>query len=298
MNIGFIGLGNMGAPMAANLVKSGNKVYGFDLNQDFLDNHKKIGGYAASSIENLAELSEVIILSLPAGKHVAAVCGGEHGIFKHATKGTLIIDCSTIDVPTSKELAAEARRNDLSMIDAPVSGGVTGAKSATLTFMVGGEKKDYETAMLFLKCMGTNFIYVGQNGAGVGAKIANNMMLGVAAVATAEAVSLAIKVGVDPKKFYDIASTSTSTGSCWALNNCYPIPGITENSPANNDYNPGFSSALLLKDLKLARDSATTSKHSLLMNDVAIGLYESMVNNGLAGKDFSALITVLYPEAL
>lgn len=251
--IAFIGLGHMGGFMAKNLLKNGLTVIGYDLDEKALNEHKAAGGKIGNSVAAIVSEAEIIITMLPKGIHVAKVCRGKEGVFANAKAGSLIIDSSTIDVETSKLLAQEAKSHQLSFIDAPVSGGEIGAKNGTLAFMVGGEKSDFEYAKPILSHMGKNLFYLGNNGTGLGAKIANNMLLGITMVGVSEAFNLAEKLGVGPKAFYDVASVST--GMCWALTKNCPVPGVLENTPASHDYKPGFATNLMLKDMRLSQEA-------------------------------------------
>ena len=292
--IGFIGLGHMGSHMARNLIKNGHTVMGFDLNQDLLNEHTKAGGIAATSISEVAKFADIIITMLPKGKHVASVCDGNAGIFNNAKPHTLVIDSSTIDVETSKRLAKDAKLKNISFIDAPVSGGVYGAKDATLSFMVGGTKSDFERALPILSHMGKNIIYVGANGSGLSIKIANNMILGITLIGVSEAFNLLRKTGIDPSIFYKIASVSTA--SCWALNNYCPVPIPGLETPANNNYEPGASASTLLKDLKLSQDLAQQYEVSTPLGSLSKSIYELIELQNLGDKDMSIVYQFLSGE--
>jgi 3-hydroxyisobutyrate dehydrogenase len=253
-SIGFIGLGNMGGHMAANLVKAGHAVKGFDLVDDFVTRFEAAGGSAASSVADAAGDVEAIVTMLPAGQHVRAVYTGDDGILASAAKGTLLIDSSTIDVTTARDVAEFAESAGMAMIDAPVSGGVSGAEAATLTFMVGGSDVAFDRAKPLLDNMGKNIFHAGGSGNGQAAKVCNNMLLGISMIGTCEAFALAEKLGLDHQKLFDISSTAS--GQCWSLTSYCPVPGPLPASPANNDYKPGFSVDMMLKDLKLAQDAA------------------------------------------
>ncbi len=286
--IGFIGLGNMGGPMAKNLIKKNYPVVGYDLAPANLQSLKDAGGKSATSIAALAKQCDIIITMLPAGEHVQKVCEGQEGIFENAKVGTLLIDSSSIDVATSRTLAKKAKTYHLSMIDAPVSGGMKGAEAGTLTFMVGGEKQDFERAKPLLACMGKNIFHAGPQGNGQAAKICNNMLLGISMIGTCEAFNLAQNLGLDPQIFFNIANVSS--GQCWSLTNYCPAPGPVPTSPANHDYQPGFAAAMMLKDLKLSQIAARQTHTHTPLGTLATTLYEHFNQAGFAQKDFSAMI--------
>ena len=250
-NIAFIGLGNMGGPMAANLVKAGHKVQGFDLAQASKDAAKADGvGIAASAGEAVKE-AQVVITMLPAGKHVLGVW---KEIIPSVGKNTLMIDCSTIDVESARLAHAHATEHNLPSIDAPVSGGTGGAKGATLTFMCGGTAAAFAAAKPVLENMGKKVVHCGEAGAGQAAKICNNMILGISMIGVSEAFALGEKLGLSHQALFDVASTSS--GQCWSLTTYCPVPGPVPASPANNEYKPGFAAALMLKDLRLSQEAA------------------------------------------
>ncbi len=248
--IGFIGLGRMGFPMAQNLIKAGHAVTGFDVDSAAAERLSAISGSFATAIDVACGGAEVVITMLPSGKEVREVYLGSGGVLASAPDGALLIDCSTIDVESARAVAAAAQVNELRMVDAPVSGGVAGAEAATLTFMVGGSDIAFEKAKPILAAMGKTIVHAGSAGAGQAAKICNNMMLGVSMIAVCEAFSLAAKLGLDAQKLFDIASQSS--GQCWAMTKYCPVPGPVPSSPANRGYQPGFTAAMMLKDL-LAR---------------------------------------------
>src|SRR6476469_6875121 len=259
--IEFIGLGNMGGPMAANLVKAGHKVIAFDLMAASRDQAKSDGAAVADSGAAAAKGADVVITMLPAGKHVLSVWDE---VIPAMTTGALIIDCSTVDVESARQAHALAAKHGMASVDAPVSGGTGGAKAATLTFMCGGDEKAFAAAKPVLEAMGKNIVHCGGAGAGQGVKICNNMVLAVSMIAVGEAFALAEKLGLSHQAVFDVMSTSS--GQCWALTTYCPVPGPVPTSPANNDYKPGFASALMLKDLTLAQDAAQ-SVHA----DTALG---------------------------
>ncbi|HUF45817.1 MAG TPA: 3-hydroxyisobutyrate dehydrogenase [Aestuariivirgaceae bacterium] len=289
--IGFIGLGNMGGPMAANLVKAGHEVMGFDIVSANLDKLVAAGGKAASSLSEAVSGKEAVITMLPAGRHVSQVYLGAPGIVDSARPGTLFIDCSTIDVATARAVAKEAGAAGMIMLDAPVSGGVAGAAAATLTFMVGGTPEAFGRAKPLLEPMGKAIIHAGGSGNGQAAKICNNMILGVSMIAVSEAFVLAEKLGLDHQKLFDIASKAS--GQCWSLTSYCPVPGPVPASPANRDYQPGFTAAMMLKDLKLAQEAANVSGAATPLGAEAAQLYGLYAGAGEAQSDFSGIIRFL-----
>ncbi len=287
-SIGFIGLGNMGRPMAANLLKAGHQVKGFDLSPEALDQAHQAGIEASDDLSTAVTDVDVVITMLPAGKHVKAVYCEENGLITTVGKNTLLIDCSTIDVETAREVAARAEQAGLSMLDAPVSGGVGGAEAATLTFMVGGSDTAFAKAEPYLAQMGKNIIHAGGAGNGQAAKICNNMILGVSMIAVSEAFVLAEKLGLDKQKLYDISSTAS--GQCWALTSYCPVPGPLPASPANRDYQAGFTVAMMLKDLRLAQQAANASGATTPLGQEAMELYSQFDEAGKSQLDFSAIV--------
>jgi len=285
--IGFIGLGNMGAPMAANLVKAGHRVTGFDLVSKAVESLAAKGGTAAASAAAAAAGSEIVITMLPAGPQVRSVYLGDDGLLAHARKDALLIDCSTIDVETARAVAAAAAEAGFDMLDAPVSGGVGGAEAATLTFMVGGEEAVFSRARPILEAMGRTIVHAGPAGNGQAAKICNNMMLGVSMIAVCEAFSLAERLGLEAQTLFDISAKSS--GQCWALTSYCPVPGPVPASPANRDYAPGFTAAMMLKDLRLAQQAAGASAAPTPLGAAAANLYQLFVDEGAGGRDFSAI---------
>jgi len=289
--IGFVGLGHMGAPMAINLVKSGYKVKVFDLSSAAMDKLVSAGATATTSLNDITSETEIIFTMLQTGQQVKKVCNSEEGLFKHATKNTLFIDCSSIDVDTSRELHTQAKQNNFLMLDAPVSGGVTGAEAGSLTFMVGGEVDIFEQAKPILSTMGKNIIHAGSAGTGQVAKICNNMILGISMIAVSEAFTLAEKLGLEPQKLFDISSTAS--GQCWSMTHYNPVPGITPNAPANNDYQPGFTSQMMLKDLNLSQEAARSAGVATPLGAEAAILYTLFANQGYGELDFSAIIKLI-----
>lgn len=289
--IGFIGLGNMGLPMAQNLIKAGHAVVGLDVSTASLEKLKGAGGTVATDAKTLAAQSDVIVTMLPSGKEVREVYLGDGGIIANARRGGLLIDSSTIDVQTAREVANAARQKGLLMVDAPVSGGVGGAQGGTLTFMVGGEEGAFAKAKPFLEAMGKTIVHAGGAGNGQAAKICNNMILGVSMIAVSEAFVLAEKLGLDAQKLFDISSKSS--GQCWSMTSYCPVPGPVPTSPANRDYQAGFTAAMMLKDLKLAQEAARASSATTPLGAQAGTLYQHFVDSGEAGRDFSGIIRFL-----
>jgi 3-hydroxyisobutyrate dehydrogenase len=287
--IAFIGLGNMGGGMAANLAAKGYEVRAFDLSAEALEKAKAAGCRAAASAADALAGADAVVTMLPAGQHVAGVYRDE--VFGKAAAGTLLIDCSTIDVATAKALGAEAAAKGYVAVDAPVSGGIAAANAGTLTFMVGGPDDGFARAQPILQAMGKAVIHAGGSGAGQTAKICNNMLLGASMVATAEAFVLADKLGLDPQRFYDIASVSS--GQCWSMTSYCPVPGVGPETPADRGYQGGFAVALMLKDLRLAAEAAGSASASTPMGARALELYEAFAAEGQGGLDFSAIIKSL-----
>ena len=291
--ISVIGLGNMGLPMAGNLVKKGHEVAGFDLVAAEHGPGRLARRDGPHSAEDAATDVDVVVTMLPAGKHVLEVYGS--GMLKAAKPGTLFVDSSTIDVASARsahKLAADAKMLSL---DAPVSGGVGGAEAATLTFMCGGGKEAFEKAKPVLEAMGRKIVHCGEAGAGQSAKICNNMMLAISMIGVSEAFVLAEKLGLSHQALFDVASTSS--GQCWALTSYCPVPGPVPASPANNNYKPGFASALMLKDLKLAQEAAAAAGATTPMGAAAAQLYGMHNAWGEGGADFSGIIHLIRGKA-
>jgi len=284
-HVAFIGLGNMGGPMAANLVKSGHNVVAFDLVADARNQAQADGASVAESAVGSVKGADVVITMLPAGKHVLSVW---NEVIPSMAKGALIIDCSTIDVASAKEVHALAAKHGIASIDAPVSGGTGGAKGATLTFMCGGEDKAFAAAKPVLEKMGKKIVHCGGAGAGQAAKICNNMILGISMIAVSEAFALGEKLGLTHQALFDVASTSS--GQCWSLTSYCPVPGPVPTSPANNDYKPGFATALMLKDLTLAQDAATAAGAATPLGKHAQEIYKAFDTTGNGGVDFSGIV--------
>jgi len=287
--IGFIGLGNMGTGMAANLVKAEHAVRAFDVSDAALARTVEIGATRAVSVTEAVSGADVVITMLQSGQQVRDVY--ENEAFAAASPESILIDCSTIDVATARAVGEAAAARRLDMVDAPVSGGVAGAIAATLTFMVGGTDKSFAMAQPILATMGKTVIHAGPAGSGQAAKICNNMLLGASMIATAEAFNLAIKLGLDPQVFFDISSKAS--GQCWSMTSYCPVPGPVPAAPSNRNYDGGFMSALMLKDLKLAMAASQATGASVPMGALAESLYQNFVNLGGAPKDFSAIIKLL-----
>ena len=287
--IAFIGLGNMGGGMAANLVKNGFTVRAFDLSEDALAKAEAAGAIRATSAADAVTGADAVVTMLPAGKHVEAVYTDE--VFGAAKPGTLFLDCSTIDVATARRVIAAAKAKGFQMADAPVSGGIAAANAGSLTFMVGGDDDAFSRAKPILSAMGKAVIHAGSDGNGQAAKICNNMLLGATMVATCEAFAMAEKIGLDAQTFYDISSVSS--GQSWSMTSYCPVPGVGPQSPADNGYSGGFAVALMLKDLKLALEAAASVNASVPMGAQAESLYQLLANRGEAGQDFSSIIKLL-----
>jgi 3-hydroxyisobutyrate dehydrogenase len=281
--IAFIGLGNMGGPMARNLVKAGDALRGYDPAQPKIDGVTLFGSAAEA-----AKGADIVITMLPAGPHVRGVY---EQVIPVAAKGVLLIDCSTIDVESARAVGAKAAAAGLDMVDAPVSGGTVGAENATLTFMVGGPQGAFARAEPILAKMGKTIVHAGGAGNGQAAKICNNMILGISMIAVAEGFSIADKLGLDAQKLFDISSKSS--GQCWSMTAYCPVPGPVPTSPANRDYKPGFTADMMLKDLKLAQAAAQTAGQATPLGAAAENLYALMAAQGKGGVDFSGIIKML-----
>jgi 3-hydroxyisobutyrate dehydrogenase len=291
MTIGFIGLGHMGGPMAANLVKSGHVVRGFDLIPDLLQAATGTGVTPCRSVVETVEGCNVVITMLPAGKHVISVWTD---LMTVVSEGTLLIDCSTIDIESSRHVHAMAKARGCPSLDAPVSGGTSGAMAGTLTFMVGGESEAFTAAEPILRPMGQKIIHCGGAAMGQAAKMCNNMILGISMIAVSEAFVLAEKLGLSQQSLYDVASVSS--GQCWSLTTYCPVPGPVPASPANRDYQPGFATALMLKDLMLSQDAAALTGAKTQLGHEAAALYQRFSDAGGTAKDFSAIIEMIRSE--
>ena len=290
--IAFIGLGNMGNPMAANLVKAGHAVLGFDLMPEHLETARNNGVTVMANAAAAAKDADVVITMLPAGKHVLTVY---EDIVPKLKKGALLIDSSTIDVDSARKAHVIAASNGLLSVDAPVSGGTGGAAAGTLTFMAGGAQAAFDVAEPVLKPMAGRIVHCGDAGAGQAAKICNNMILGISMIGVAEAFVLAEKLGLSHQALFDVASTSS--GQCWSLTSYCPVPGPVPNSPANRDYQPGFAAALMLKDLKLSQEAAQQAGAVTPLGAEATQLYALFTALGNGGTDFSGIIRFLRGDA-
>ena len=294
--IAFIGIGNMGSPMAENLVKAGKKVRAFDISKKIIEQAKEKN---LDIVENLDELitNEVttVITMLPEGKNSKEVYLGDKGIINKVSKNCLLIDCSTIDILTSIEIGKKASEKGIKMIDAPVSGGVMGAQKATLNIMVGGSKEAYDLALPILKKMGKNIFHAGDLGSGNGAKICNNMSLGITMIAASESLMLAKRLNIDIKKVHEIMSKAS--GNSWPISVYPPLPGLIEGTPSNNNYRPGFSAGMMNKDLKLANECAKQVNASTPLGTLALNIYNKFCEEGNDNKDFSAISKVIGEEA-
>jgi len=289
--IGFLGLGNMGLPMALNLIKAGHAVTGYDVVAAAVGKLAAAGGTAAKSVAAAAAAGEIVATMLPAGKEVRDVYLDAAGVLASAAPGTLLIDCSTIDVETARAVAGAALAKGYAMLDAPVSGGVGGAQAGTLTFMVGGSAEAFARAKPVFEAMGKTIVHAGGSGNGQAAKICNNMILGVSMIAVSEAFVLADKLGLDRQKLFDVSSKSS--GQCWSLTNYCPVPGLVPTSPANRDYQAGFTAAMMVKDLRLAQDAARAAGATTPLGAEAAALYGLFVANGNGALDFSGIIRFL-----
>jgi 3-hydroxyisobutyrate dehydrogenase len=290
-SIAFIGLGNMGAPMVGNLLKQGFKLRVYDIVPSAISRCVEWGAIAAVSAREAISGASIIFTMLQTGEQVREVCLGEEGIFNHCEPGVLYIDSSSIDVESTRLLHEQALEKNVAMIDAPVSGGVKGAENAALTIMVGGERRNFERALPLLQLLGKNIYYAGGAGKGQAAKICNNMLLGISMIAVSEAFTLAQELGLDAKTFFEISSHSS--GECWAMTHYNPVPGILENVPANNNYQPGFSVSMMLKDLKLSQEAAHFVGIPTEMGAKATELYQRFADASFKDLDFSAIIKMI-----
>lgn len=289
MRIAFIGLGNMGGGMAANLVKAGHQVHAFDLAEAAAARAREAGCTTFATAREAVSGVEAVVTMLPNGGIVRSVYGAD--VFEHAPVGALLLDCSTIDVASARDVAAEAVAKGYRMVDAPVSGGIAAANGGTLTFMVGGSAEDFAAAQPVLAAMGKAVIHAGGAGAGQAAKICNNMLLGASMVATCETFKLAERLGLDLQTFYDISSKAS--GQCWSMTSYCPVPGVGPETPADRDYQGGFATALMLKDLNLAMAAAEEVGAPVPMGHHARDLYTAFAGDGYGGSDFSAIIKTL-----
>ncbi|XP_034017391.1 3-hydroxyisobutyrate dehydrogenase a isoform X1 [Thalassophryne amazonica] len=292
--VGFIGLGNMGSPMAKNLLKNSYPVIATDIFPESCKELQDLGAQVVDSPAEVAEKADRIITMLPSSPNVIEVYKGPSGILKKVKKGTLLIDSSTIDPAVSKEMALAADKMGAVFMDAPVSGGVGAANMAKLTFMVGGVEEEYQAAQELLTCMGANVVYCGEVGNGQAAKICNNMLLAIGMIGTAETMNLGIRLGLDPKLLAKILNMSS--GHCWSSDMYNPVPGVMEGVPSANNYQGGFSSTLMSKDLGLAQNTATNTKTPIPLGSLAHQIYRVMCSRGYANKDFSSVFQFLREE--
>jgi len=288
VKIGFVGLGNMGAPMCRNLLRQGHALRVYDLVPALVRPLAEAGCEAAASAPDCAKGVDALVTMLPSSPHVRTAYGGTYGILAEVKPGTLLIDCSTIDPLTARDVAMDAKARGCAMIDAPVSGGVAGAEAGTLTFMVGGDARDFEAAKPILQAMGKNVVHCGAAGNGQVAKICNNLMLAIEMIATSEGMTLAAKLGMDPKVFASIVNTSS--GRCWSSDTYNPYPGVLENVPSSRGYSGGFASDLMLKDLTLVTDAAKSARVPVLLGALAQQVYQKHSADGHGAKDFSSVI--------
>ena len=295
--IAFIGVGNMGLPMVRNLLAAGHEVRAYDVSTDALAEAVQAGAGEATSLADAVTGADVVITMVPEGRHVRAVYlgdGGNDGILGHAPREALLADCSTIDIATAREVAATAAESGYEMIDAPVSGGVTGAVAGTLTFMVGGTAAGFERARPILSAMGRNVVHLGGPGHGQATKICNNMMAGIAITAASEVFCLGEALGLDPKKLYNVLSTST--GQTWMMDHMLPVPGIVDSAASNRNFAPGFKAALMAKDLGLSQSAAAETGTSTPLGANAAALFRILCDNGAGELDCSAVYKLLHGD--
>ena len=294
--IAFIGVGNMGNPMVENLIKAGKKVHVYDVSKEMIEKAKEKKFNIANNIDDLLSSSPTILITmLPEGKHSKEVYLGKNGIINKVSKSCLLIDCSTIDIKTSVEIGTKAKEKGIKIIDAPVSGGVMGAKNGTLTFLVGGSKEAFDIAKPILEIMGKNIFHAGDLGCGNGAKICNNMALGISMIGASEALMLAKRLNIDIKKVHEIMKSAS--GNSWPISVYPPLPGLKEGVPSNNKYRPGFSAGMMSKDLKLAIECAEEVKANIPLGSTANDIYNEFCKEGNNNKDFSAISKVVGGDA-
>ena len=294
--IAFIGVGNMGNPMAHNLVKAGKKVKVFDVSNEMILRAKDKNLEVSDNMDQLISKDvTTLITMLPEGKNSKEVYLGENGIINKVQKNCLLIDCSTIDIKTSIEIGNKAKDKGIKMIDAPVSGGVMGAQNGTLNIMVGGSEDAYQAALPFLKIMGKNIFHAGDIGSGNGAKICNNMSLGITMIAASESLMLAKRLNIDIKKVHEIMKNAS--GNSWPISVYPPVPGLIDGTPSNNNYRPGFSAGMMNKDLKLANECANQVKALTPLGKMALDIYDKFCKDGNDKMDFSAISKVIGGDA-
>ena len=294
--IAFIGVGNMGNPMAVNLLKAGNKIKVFDVSKQILEKARGKNLETVDRIEDLiSEEISTVITMLPEGKHSKEIYLGDNGIINKVSKNCILIDCSTIDIQTSKEIGKVANDQGIMMVDAPVSGGVMGAQKASLNIMVGGSEDSFNRALPILKVMGKNIYHAGEIGSGNGAKICNNMSLGITMIAASESLMLAKRLNIDIKKVHEIMKNAS--GNSWPISVYPPLPGLIDGTPSNNNYKPGFSAGMMNKDLKLANECATNVNANTPLGKMALDIYSKFCKDGNETKDFSAISKVIGGDA-
>ncbi|GAB4392263.1 MAG: 3-hydroxyisobutyrate dehydrogenase [Gammaproteobacteria bacterium] len=293
--IGFIGLGHMGQPMALNLLRAGHQLTVYDLQPAAMATLEQAGAQCAATSDEVAHQADAVITMLQTGQQVSNVCLGTEsandGLFSRANPSTLFIDCSSIDVATARVLHQRAQQASCHMVDAPVSGGVTGAEQATLTIMVGGTEQAVALAQPYLSAMGKTIVHAGIAGTGQVAKICNNMMLGISMIAVSEAFNLGEKLGLAPEKLFEISANAS--GQCWAMTSYCPVPGLVPSAPSNRDYQPGFTADMMLKDLRLSQNAAQTANSPTPLGAVATMLYNLFTVEGSGQQDFSAIINMI-----
>lgn len=287
-NIGFVGLGHMGLPMAINLLKSQHVVSGYDLQTKLVDELADAGGIKVNSLKELSHNQDFIITMLQTGEQVLKVCDGEEGLFAHAALSTTFIDCSTIDVQSARRFHDLAAKYNFQSVDAPVSGGVAGARARSLTFMVGGKLAAFTQAQPILSAMGVKIIHAGDAGSGQAAKICNNMLLGISMIASAEVFVLGKNLGLSERKLHEVITNSS--GDCWVIDKYVPVPGVLDTVPANNNYQPGFTTAMMLKDLNLSQQTAKSAGITTRLGALAQQIYQAAQDNKRGELDFSAII--------
>ena len=286
--IAFIGLGNMGGGMCANLCKAGHDVRAFDLSRSAVDKAVEDGAVGAGSVRSAVAGADVVITMLPAGEHVRDVYLGKGGVAESVSGDPLMIDCSTIAVEHAREISEALEARGFTMVDAPVSGGTPAADAGTLTIMVGGSQEGFERAHQILECMGRNIFHAGGPGNGQAAKISNNLLLGISMIGTSEAFNLAERLGLDAQTFFDISSRAS--GQCWSMTSYCPAPGPVPAAPSNSDYEPGFAVAMMLKDLRLAHEAAADADAVTPLGDQALRIYAQLSEDGHSGLDFSGVM--------
>lgn len=295
MQIGFIGLGHMGQPMARRLLQAGHRVIVSDRVTSAIDSLVAEGAIAAAQLADVMRGSDAVFTMVQTGEQVKELCLSPQGIFAELAPGALYLDCSSIDIASSQALHATAQQQGIAMLDAPVSGGVAAAAQGTLTFMVGGTEADYQRALPLLSLLGKKIIYAGPAGSGVAAKICNNMMLGISMIAVSEGFLLADKLGLAPAKLFEISSQASA--ACWSLTQYCPWPDILPDVPSSHEYTPGFTAQMMLKDLKLSQSAASAAHAHVPLGAHATALYQQLVDSGAAERDFSAILTWLQAQS-